>query len=747
MPVAPRHSSLPHPRRALAHGPAGRTAAAAGLCAALLAGATLRSQGDQAPATANPGAREAMWYAPTAADWAKPVQIRWQRTWQDAVALARAEQRPILVCVNMDGEIASEHYAGVRYRDPEIAKLYTPYVCVVASVFRHNPRDYDDQGRRIECPRFGGCTCGEHIALEPLVYAKFLDGQRVAPRHIMVEVGDGDAVAKKFDVYYAFDTKSVFAAIQDGIAQRSQPVRPVVRGDRSLLERVQSPDSADREAVEQAFASGSPQQQQALLAAADQLGAAAPVELLRLALHGLDPAAAAKARGLLAQSTAPGADELLGEALRAPLSSEQKQPLVAALERLGATSPRARALAVVHQGLGKPSAAVDPAAWQRALVGGGSYAAVAGAAAEPQAAADEDPLAAAETSLIALRNQPGARQRRLLRLDAEAAAARAAERDAANPRLVAVQALLAAERGAMPEAYALAERAARALPPDAGSPLAAAVLFLFAEARQEAIVAAHRQKQTWPPEWLADVHATYEVLARHPHGTAQHVGHHYDFLAWFGGADAAQAALEAGLQRFPTAAPLHERLRTSLLRQRGVDALESTYERLLQAPGADQPALSHFAGYAALVAAEHHRRRGNASAALAAYARAEQRLAAAAADPGQAASSAHFTAIACFGVARVHFENGEFDRSLAALCRGFTTCPEATPALDGLNLSGADTARMLVQKLDALGQTEALARLRAAMASLDPELLRLPDYERQGPGPAGGGGRPNRRNR
>src|SRR5690606_41885220 len=76
---------------------------------------------------------EQMWYAPTAADWAKPVQIRWQRTWADAVRLSQQTKKPILVCVNMDGEIASEHYAGVRYRDPEIAKLFEPYVCVMAS--------------------------------------------------------------------------------------------------------------------------------------------------------------------------------------------------------------------------------------------------------------------------------------------------------------------------------------------------------------------------------------------------------------------------------------------------------------------------------------------------------------------------------------------------------------------------------------------------------------------------------------
>ena len=64
--------------------------------------------------------REQMWYAPSAEDWQKPVQITFQRSWDDALALSKEQQRPILVCVNMDGEIASEHYAGVRYRLPEI---------------------------------------------------------------------------------------------------------------------------------------------------------------------------------------------------------------------------------------------------------------------------------------------------------------------------------------------------------------------------------------------------------------------------------------------------------------------------------------------------------------------------------------------------------------------------------------------------------------------------------------------------
>src|SRR5262245_65077961 len=102
-----------------------------------------------------------MWPAADAEGWKKPVLITWQRTWEDAVAVSKETKRPILVCINMDGEIASEHYAGVRYRQPDIAKLYEPYVCVIASVYRHNPRDYDEHGHRILCPRFGSVTCGD----------------------------------------------------------------------------------------------------------------------------------------------------------------------------------------------------------------------------------------------------------------------------------------------------------------------------------------------------------------------------------------------------------------------------------------------------------------------------------------------------------------------------------------------------------------------------------------------------------
>ena len=272
--------------------------------------------------------REQMWYAPTADDWKKPVQITFQRTWEDALALSQEQKRPILVCVNMDGEIASEHYAGVRYRMPEIAKLYEPYVCVIASVYRHNPRDYDDEGRRIPCPRFGCVTCGEHIAIEPMLYEKYMDGRRIAPRHIMVEL-DGKEM---YDVFYAWDTDSVFERIKKGIADRTIQAEPIVRGDKSILERVKSRDVRDREAVEQAFAGGEPQLKDSLLKVAATMGGDAPVDLLRMGVLGLDVERANAARRALSQTNQEGAIDLIGEALKAPLAEAERNQLVDALK-------------------------------------------------------------------------------------------------------------------------------------------------------------------------------------------------------------------------------------------------------------------------------------------------------------------------------------------------------------------------------------------------------------------------------
>ena len=271
------------------------------------------------------GSREAMWPAPRREDWARPCAIRWQRTYDDALAVSRETGRPLLICVNMDGEIASEHYAGIRYRQPEIAALYEPYITVIASVYRHTPRDYDANGKRIPCPRFGTVTCGEHIALEPIVFDKFLDGTRVAPRHVMVELDGTEA----YDVFYAFDTDSVFQTIRKGIEDRPDTIIPRSEDERTIVERVSSRDSEDRELVEAAWFKADKVVKRSLLRAAVTQTEVSSTDLMRLALFGTDAELAGLAWEALLVSDSPVSVNLLADALRFPLDDAQRLSLIA----------------------------------------------------------------------------------------------------------------------------------------------------------------------------------------------------------------------------------------------------------------------------------------------------------------------------------------------------------------------------------------------------------------------------------
>jgi hypothetical protein len=719
--------------------------------AALLSPATLFGQeGVPQPPGLVP---EQMWYAPTAADWQKPVAIRWQRTWEDAVRLSQQTKRPILVCVNMDGEIASEHYAGVRYRDPEIAKLWEPYVCVIASVYRHTPRDHDDQGNRIPCPRLGTVTCGEHMALEPLVYEKFLDGKRISPRHIMVEL-DGSEV---YDVFYTWDTKSVFDTLRDGIQKRAIQAPPIVKGDRSLKEKIESPDSQDREEVEQLFAKADAQQRTAMLAAALAAGDKAPIELLRQAAFGLDPDLAQKARQGMLVAADPNAVELIADTLQAPMAADERQALAKSLRRFA--SSRAQSLAAAHAGLADGASAIDAAKWNGALAAADYAAAASGrdraaeaaardAALKSKPASADARLDVAESSLLiayettASTARGGERlaqaQRQLALDDCRRNLDEAQKLGAAGWRPNALRALLHKADGDMPKAYEAAIAAAPQLPPDAPGRVAMEVLALFAEARQEAIVAAVRSKTDWDPQWMNDIHTTYSLLGKHPLGTDAQVAHHFDFLLFFGAPDT-DGVLARGLQRFASSALLHERLRGRLLRG-GPDALEAKYaERCRSADAA--PTEPWFAGYASLVAAEAHRQKQAPAAAAACYGRALERFAAYQTATGDDAS--HFVAVAHGGLARLALQGGDLAGCFAELERSFAANPQAAAAVDGLGITTMQTAEMLKGK--ALDQKDEalLQKLDAALKALPPEAFELPEYERASRGQ--GGGRRGRR--
>jgi tetratricopeptide (TPR) repeat protein len=692
------------------------------------------------PSPPQGSARETMWRAPTAEDWKRPCLVKWQRTWEDALAVSKETGKPILVCVNMDGEIASEHYAGVRYRQPEIAKLYEPYVCVVASVYRHNPRDYDDEGHRIPCPRFGGVTCGEHIAIEPLLYEKYFDGKRIAPRHVMVG-GDGKEV---FDVYYANDTASVFKTIEDGVAGRPAPP-PDVRGDRPIADRVASPDAQDRQAVEAAYRDGDAAQRRALVDAALARGEAAPVEVLRLAVFGYDADAAKLARTALAKTNSADAVGLIDDALRVPIDAAERDALIAALDRLGATSPRAQWLSVLHKGLAAKSSAVDVEAWSKARA---QYEApkkasdqsvledARSAKAVDVKARPDDPIVRVEFAEACLALGVEARKEasgdpkdaRILAQtmfdDARTAALRAQALGAPTWRTDTVVSLAAYYAGNAEEAYAHAAEAVKAMPAGEPSWNAMAVLTVFAESRWKAIKKAIKDKEKWPAQWLADLNATYTVLLRHPLATDAQVVWHYDFLVWLGAADPASRLLDESLTRFPDSAELHRRLRRRLVETKGPDGLEAAYEAMLAKKDASA-SVAEFAGIASTVAAGFHRRAQERDKALASYDRAiADYERAAAGDARYKPVADRAIALALAGRSRVLYEMGDWDLSLAEIVTSLGRSPESAGTRDGAGITPGETGQMLLAKLRELKKDDATKLLEETLGRIDPDLLR-----------------------
>ena len=101
------------------------------------------------------------------------------------------------------------------------------------------------------------------------------------------------------------------------------------------------------------------------------------------------------------------------------------------------------------------------------------------------------------------------------------------------------------------------------------------------------------------------------------------------------------------------------------------------------------------------------------------------------------ATADHYIALAMAGRARLALEGGDHARALAQVVASFARKPDAAASRDGLNISPVDTAKMLLARLNELEQPELAAQLQTALDDLDPAMLELPAYERQGQGGRG----------
>lgn len=124
--------------------------------------------------------------------------VHWERDYAQALVSAKDRNVPILLCFNMDGEIASDSTALRTYRDPEFVKRSRDFVCLIASTHDHESKTETAGDEMIQaCARFGALTCDEHLKVEIRASEQFIGKDTViSPQHLLISPG-GAVLARK----------------------------------------------------------------------------------------------------------------------------------------------------------------------------------------------------------------------------------------------------------------------------------------------------------------------------------------------------------------------------------------------------------------------------------------------------------------------------------------------------------------------------------------------------------------------
>ncbi|MBI3819381.1 MAG: hypothetical protein HY286_11860 [Planctomycetes bacterium] len=670
-------------------------------------------------------AQRESWAAPRAANWKQPPLVEWQRNYDDALALSFATGRPLLICVNMDGEAASENYAGIRYRTAEFAKLANVYIPLIVSVDRHNARDYDDSGKRIPCPRFGRVTCGEHIELEPRVFDKYFKNQRVAPRHIGVS-DDGKIL---FDCFLNFDASPVVKALRDNAASAAPKAEP---------SSAAGVDVKDREAAERDYIQGDINKRKSLLESALNSKSGDATDLIRLGVYDSNETVAALARKALVARATPHSVSLLVEALRRAKSGEERDALVTVLTRLSKDSARARWVTTVFKALSSKSNIINTNAWFEQLKKPAPAAAAPDAdeldtqiqKCAAQLKESKDPALATKLASLTLQfaenRMAAGKDPGYLLADAGAALDQARKLGADSEQYHLLRALVANYQNHPESIEAELRKALPGLLADAFSKNTFNGLAMFARTMYTRIAADQNANKEWPAQWLSDAHVAYSVAEAHPLAVADTFAQHVDLLFWLDAVEVGYSILEKGLHKFPDAAALHERLRARILEDRGLDALETTYSEMVKkTPGSG--AAHWFSGFASITAAEYYKKGGRDAESNGAYGRAIALFEKSAQlVPDYHESSEHYISLALAGRARVELEVGNLDAAVADLAAAFARKPQIGEVEDGLSHTPAMTLRSMRWTLDEEKRADLREKLESELTKIDPDLASRP---------------------
>jgi tetratricopeptide (TPR) repeat protein len=655
-----------------------------------------------------------------------PPLAPFQRSLADALLLVERTGKPLLVCVNMDGENASEELAWYRYRDPAFTDLMHGFVCVLASPDRRQIDDHDDRGRRLPDERFGRIVDREHIDIEPALYARYFSGTRAAPRHVAV-ASDGTIL---FDIYLVQDLDVIDAALAKHGVRADERPRPAE--DLSLDQLLDSPEHAHRAHLESYFVEADVTRRlQLVRAALEPTRAASHPELVRLALF--DPDARVRTEGVAQVATRPGAvtsDMVLRAlSLTAP-GSEAHRAVLAGLRRFTQVRPDA----LVPDGSG-----LDRAWAERALV-------VRAGAQQASRSVDPERVAARLAVAPALTDTTGSAADLELAIAALKQVERVLDGDPNDPELLAWyaaaclrcgRAMLAT--GGSPlfffqDAKTYAERAgdaglahlawacwllsdfdgagaaAEGALPDlldrAEQPLALEVLRVFARTRTATIYDAIGANAELRPEHVADVLAAHRAIEFYPSANTADALERISFLGALELWRDQSTAIDAAVRRDPSSTELHAWLRSVALRDVGSRGVADVYARL--ADDLDGAAVTRwYHGVAELFAAEHGVRVRSVDAALEAYDNCVRVFdAAVASEPAYVGSASHYAALARAGAARVLADVGRWDAAVTGLEQAFERAvgaPAALDSRDGLGVTPRAAVGLVRARLEAGG--------------------------------------------
>jgi len=633
--------------------------------------------------------------------------IQWQRTLEDAEALSKASGKPMLVCVNMDGEPACETFARRKYKDPAFAELIAGYVPVIASPVRHNPKDHDGSGRRIPCPRFGEVTCSEHIDIEGPVYDRFFSGKRFAPRHVGVSV-EGDVL---FDRFLDSDLRRVDEALGGHGVTGGLPGPAEADGTRVARARL---------ALEEEYLAADPAGRRALLERKDS---GSQPGILRLGLYENDIELRMAAAAALARWDGGTDVDLTLRALSLEGDAKRREQLLAGIAESASRDPRVAKQIKVSGALGAaPMEKLER--WHEVFSAASDDSGLIG---------EKWELEAQLETLLNLEGVDGENGPRLLRMaqcyldlarwrmadgqgpgyllsDAENAAQRAQELGVDGASIVAVQSQIAWFQFRQEEAGDLALSALTGLDGEGQSRTAFELLSVLAAARTRSI---QTRRADWPQHWVTEALAAYRVVEQHPRSTAAQWVAHVDLLNDLMLSGERDQVLERGLARFPAEPELHGRLRSAILERRGAAELELAY---LERRGASSDPAGHdwFTGYATLVLAEDHRRAKRWDESQAAYERAKDYFASSAAvNVEYEVSCMHFKAMALAGQAQAALMDRQMETAVMRIFEAIRLRPESVDALDGLQRTPLDvlTAVLRAVRAPGDGHRDLLARL------------------------------------